>query len=80
RVELSDIEISGTRLGLSSFQKKTEYGHGLIKISNLKLKNIEVDHLVENGSTLTIDGIPVQTVSNNVIDQMYGNEYGKSSR
>lgn len=79
-VELSNVKISKTRLGLSSFQKKTEYGRGLIKIFNLKMEDVQLDYLVENGSLFTIDGVPVQTVSNNVIDQMYGKEYGKSSR
>jgi hypothetical protein len=80
KIELSDVVISDTRLGLSSFQKKSEYGIGIIEISNLKLVNNELDYLVENGSQLSIDNIPVKTVSNNVIDQMYGNEYGKSSK
>ena len=80
KIELTDVVISDTRLGLSSFQKKSEYGIGVIEISNLKLVNNELDYLVENGSQLSIDNIPVMTVSNNVIDQMYGKEYGKSSK
>ncbi|MEP2935978.1 MAG: right-handed parallel beta-helix repeat-containing protein [Gilvibacter sp.] len=80
KVTLDDITIEDTRLGLSAFQKKTEYGIGAIEITNLTLLNIEVEHLIENKSLCTIDGVAVQTVSNNVIDQMYGAEYGKSSR
>lgn len=80
KVILDDITIQDTRLGLSAFQKKTEYGIGAIEITNLSLVNIEVEHLIENRSLCTIDGVAVQTVSNNVIDQMYGAEYGKSSR
>ncbi len=79
KIELSGVIIERTRLGLSSFQKKTEYGTGRIEISNLKLLNNELDYLIENGSQLLIDKIPVKTVSNKVIDQMYGKEYGKSS-
>ena len=80
KIELSDVIISNTRLGLSSFQKKSEFGVGIIEISNLKLVNNELDYLIENGSQLSIDNVPVITVSNNVIDQMYGKEYGKSSK
>ena len=79
KIELSEVIIESTRLGLSSFQKKTEYGTGLIEITNLKLLNNELDYLIENGSQLFIDNIPVETVSDKVIDQMYGKEYGKSS-
>ena len=72
--------ISGTRLGLSAFQKKSEYGIASIAINDLILKNVEVEHLIETNSRLTINEVAVETVSNNVIDQMYGKEYGKSSK
>lgn len=79
-INLEDVSISGTRLGLSAFQKKSEYGVASIAISTLLLRDIEVDHLIEVNSRLTIDQVAVETVSNNVIDQMYGKEYGKSSK
>ncbi|GMN07848.1 CotH kinase family protein [Croceitalea sp. MTPC5] len=80
KIELTDVKIENVRLGLSAFQKKSEFGIGVINTKNLTQVNNEVDYLIENKSVLTIDGIPVETVSNNVIDQMYGNEYGKSSK
>ncbi len=79
-IELKDIEIIDTRLALSSFQKKTEYGKGEIKIDNIQFTNNELNYLIENGSILTLNDTLVETVSDNVIDQMYGNEYGKSSK
>jgi len=79
-VLLSNVTITDTRLAFSSFQKKSEFGAGIIRISNLSLTNNELDHLIENGSMLYIDNQLVETVSNSVIDQMYGKEYGKSSK
>jgi len=79
-INLNDVSISRTRLGLSAFQKKSEYGVATISVNNLALTNIEVNHLIEVNSNLTIDNVAVETVSNNVIDQMYGKEYGKSSK
>ena len=79
-VLLSDVTINDTRLGFSSFQKKSEFGPGKITIKDLKMTNIESDYLIEIGSSLTIDNIVATTVSNKVIDQMYGKEYGKSSK
>jgi len=80
KIQLQAVSLKNTRLGLSAFQKKPEFGSGSIEITNLTLTNIEVEHLIETGSMLTIDGVASKTVSNNVIEQMYGNEYGKSSR
>ena len=79
-ISLSVVQIEGAKLGLSSFQKKSEYGTGFIDIDDLTLVNCELDYLIENGSELLIDDISVETVSNKVLDQMYGNEYGKSSK
>ena len=79
-VLLSNVRIKDTRLGFSSFQKKSEFGPGTIEIKDLELTNIESDYLIEIGSSLTIDNIVATTVSNKVIDQMYGKEYGKSSK
>ena len=67
-VDLNEVSITGTRLGLSAFQKKSEYGVASIDISGLTLQNVEVDHLIEIDSRLTIDKIAVSTVSHNVID------------
>lgn len=80
KVELSNIEIIDTRLAVSAFQKKTEYGKGQIDISDVQFTNNELNYLIENGSVLMLNDTLVETVSDNVIDQMYGNEYGKSSK
>ncbi|RMB56400.1 hypothetical protein EAX61_14270 [Dokdonia sinensis] len=79
-VTLTNLNITDTRLGLSAFQKKSEYGVASIDVRELSFKNVSVEHLIEVNSTLKIDDVAVETVSNNVIDQMYGKEYGKSSR
>jgi len=79
-VSLNDVTIIGTRLGFSAFQKKSEFGPGTIIVNDLKLRENELNYLVENKSKLILNNELVKTVSNKVIDKMYGKEYGKSSR
>jgi len=79
-IELKDIEVLDTRLAIAVFQKKSEYGKGKIDLENIQFTNNELDYLVETGSTLTIDNVSVERYSDNVIAQMYGGEYGKSSK
>ncbi|SHG58930.1 hypothetical protein [Flagellimonas flava] len=79
-ISLSSVKIMNTKLGLSSFQKKSEYGTGHISVTGLTLINCQLDYLIENGSELLVDAVPVETVTNSVLDQMYGKEYGKSSK
>ncbi|MCW5515377.1 right-handed parallel beta-helix repeat-containing protein [Muriicola sp. Z0-33] len=79
-IALEDIEISGSRLAISAFQKKSEFGPGKISIDNLLLEANELDYLIEENSQLAIDNVLVETKSKKVLELMYGNEYGKSSR
>lgn len=79
-IDFDGVEVTDTRLGLSAFQKKSEYGVAKISINNLVLNNVEKAHLIELNSELRIDNKLMETVSNKVIEQMYGNEYGKSSK
>lgn len=79
-IQLNNVNIANSRLAISSFQKKSEYGPGTITLNNLTLVNNEVNYIIEENSELTIDDKLVETNSSRVIDKMYGNEYGKSSK
>lgn len=79
-IELNGVKIDGSQLAISSFQKKSEYGPGKIVLTNLTLLNNGLDYLIEENSELSIDGKLVETKTSKVIDKMYGNEYGKSSK
>jgi len=80
RIDLTNITIENTRLGMACFQKKTEFGPGIIDLKDVRFTGIEVTHLIEPSSGLIIDNTPVLEKSKDVIDLMYGKEYGKSSR
>ncbi|GAB5473195.1 MAG: CotH kinase family protein [Maribacter sp.] len=79
-ITLTDVTIKDTRLGIACFQKKSEFGPGIVNLKKLRFTGIEVPYLIAENSDLTIDGVAKADKSANVIDKMYGNEYGKSSR
>jgi len=75
------IDISGSTLTLDEIKINNPSDKGIsagenssIAGANISISGGEVD------SKLIIDKVAVNTVSNKVIDQMYGKEYGKSSR
>ncbi len=80
KIAISQITIMDTRLGFSCFQKKSEYGPGIIDVEKVRLNNVELDYLVEYASELMIDDVAAAVKVENVIDKMYGHDYGKSSR
>ena len=61
-------------------KKKYEYGKASIDISKLSQINNETNFLIETGCRLTINKKEMSTISSKVIEQMYGAEYGKSSK
>ena len=80
RIALKDVNISSVRLAFSCFQKKSEFGPGSIAVSDIKLSNNELDYLIEENSKFSIDNVFMEITNDKVIEKMYGNEYGKSSR
>lgn len=80
RITLSGISIRNTRLAISCFQKKSEYGPGLIDLEGVDFSGNEVSYLIEPASDLIIDNKIILEKTEGVIEKMYGNEYGKSSK
>ncbi len=80
RITISDIAILNTRLAISCFQKKSEYGPGLIDLKDVRFSGNEVSYLIEPNSDLIIDNKLILEKTEGVIEKMYGNEYGKSSQ
>jgi len=79
-ITLTDVVIENTRLGIACFQKKSEFGPGIVNLKKLKFSGNEVPYLIAENSDLIIDNVVTQDKSDDVIGKMYGNEYGKSSR
>jgi len=79
RIEVSNLLLDGNELCFTAFQKKPEFGSATLKITDAVLENNTLDHLIENNSTLRLNGQLMPTVDR-VKDQMYGVIYGKSSK
>lgn len=80
RIEGSEIEISDSRLAFVAYQKKSEYGPGLIELKNVKQERVEKEMLTEVGSTITVNGIRYIGDIEEVSDEyLYGKEFGKKS-
>jgi hypothetical protein len=79
-VSLDDIKIKDTRLGFAVFQKKEEHGGAKAQINGLEMTNVDLIHLVDLKSTLTLNGKDVITKRFKVGDLLYGANFGKSSK
>ena len=60
-VVAENITIQDTKFGVAIFEKKAEFGPSQMSIHHLKMKNIKTPYLIEHGSQLMVDGIPIES-------------------
>jgi len=78
-LNLSNCLMQDNQLGFTAFKKKSEFGPANINADSIKLVNNKLTSLIENGSSLLLNGQTVETVDH-VLERMYGVEYGKKSQ
>lgn len=78
-IELNNCLLNNNKLAFTAFQKKSEFGVATIKGDSIKMDNNTLIHLIEQGSTLWLNGKKMPT-TNKVKDRMYGVEFGVRSQ
>ena len=77
---IENAEVYNSTIGVTAFQKKSEFGPGVVVIKGLTMKDAEIPYLIEQSSSLTIDNESIPPSRDNVKEILYGVEYGKSSK
>ena len=77
---IDNCAISNSRIGVTAYQKKPEFGSGVITATNLTQMGSEVPYMIEKSSTMTLDGKTIPSKFKKVKDLLYGAQYGKSSK
>ncbi|TMM58944.1 hypothetical protein FEE95_05795 [Maribacter algarum] len=78
-VEVQGAKITNSKLGFTAFQKKPEFGASNITADNVKMTQVETEYLIENKSSLLLNGEQAETIEA-VKEQMYGVEFGVDSK
>jgi hypothetical protein len=73
------MSIKATRVGFAIFQKKSEFDVASTVVRELSMAEVGRPHLVQSGSSLTINGAAVSEQLSTVEDLLYGAKYGKAS-
>ena len=82
--DLSDIlgtriSIDSTKVAVTAYKKKEEFGPSYIRLNSIDINNAEVEYLVETKSKVVIDDKPAESNHQNIKQLMYGVKYGKAS-
>ena len=80
KVFLTDAQITGAKIGITLFQKKSEFGPAYLTAERTNFQQTEIPYLVEENSYLVLDGNSITANRQNVKEILYGVEYGKSSK
>jgi hypothetical protein len=78
-MKIHDISIVGGEIGFTVYQKKPEYGRASITATAVSIEKSSIPYLVEEQSTLWVNGKMIEPSRKNVKDILYGVEYGKAS-
>ncbi len=79
-VTFSDVTLKNCRIGVTLFQKKSEFGPAFVTGHEIKVENSEIPYLIEQNCSLTLDGELIPANKDNVKKILYGAEFGKSSK
>ncbi len=76
---VSDSKVTNSRVGLTTFMKKSEFGPGFAQLDRVTIEGAERTLLIEANSGVMIDGQPFAPNFDDVKGILYGAEYGKAS-
>jgi hypothetical protein len=78
-VILNKVDIANSRLGITAFQKKSEYSKAYIKLTEFQFKNLERLHAIEFKSSADVNEKHIDGIVKDVSNLLYGRSYGKKT-
>ena len=63
------IQVQRSQIGFALYRKKSEFGPASARVANLEL-DVKHDHLIEQGSSVTVDGRPIVPNQTQLADQL----------
>ena len=79
-INIADVQLKDCDIGVTLFQKKSEFGPAFIKAQRISDQNSKIPYLIEENSNCIVDGELLPPSRKNVKEILYGAEYGKSSK
>jgi hypothetical protein len=77
---LQGLRMEGARVGLTAFQKKPEFGPAQIDVEGLEIIDAVEAYLLEEGSSIRVDGQERPANADTLESLFYGVKFGKASR
>ncbi|MCB9297029.1 MAG: CotH kinase family protein [Lewinellaceae bacterium] len=76
---ITDSKAVNTRIGITIFMKKSEFGPAYIQADRVQIEGAEIPYLIETNSGFVLDGAGYEANRDDVKKILYGAEFGKAS-
>ena len=80
KIAADGVSIADGSVGLAGYRRKKAFGPSIIEINRLQTHNLKTEYLLEQLSSISVDGVALQPNSLKLKELMYGVKYGKASR
>jgi hypothetical protein len=77
---IHDVNISNSSIGLTVYQKKSEFGPANMHVHGLQMKGVNTPYLLEEQSLLIIDNKVIEAKKKNVYQTLYGLENSNAAQ
>ncbi len=71
KVEMRDIELIENNIGITAFEKKSEFGPSSIEGQLVQMKNINIPYLIEKNSFCRINDNVIESNEKNLKELLY---------
>jgi hypothetical protein len=80
KLNISDCKISGSRIGVTAFEKRTEFGPAYVAAERLKIFETDLPYLIETNSDFHLEGEQITPNHENVKKLLYGENDVKAAK
>jgi len=67
-----NVNMSDSKIGFAVFQKKSEFGPSSITVNKLNMEKIEIPYLIEDTSSIVVNGKQIKSDRKNLKEILYG--------
>jgi hypothetical protein len=79
-LNINNVKIDSCGVGFTAYRKKPEFGAASIIAKHVQMGRCKAPFLIENNSSMKLDGKVIATEHDHVESLFYGNEFGKDTK
>jgi hypothetical protein len=71
KISIKDVQLYNSKIGFAAYQKKPEFGHGIISAKGVMSMDVSTMYQIEQGSILVLNGNKIEGTQRDVAKEIY---------